>query len=192
MVDSTILRTCHAIYDEALPLLYGRNTFLFTTPEKITNFQFSILDDKFSWASAQYGLSVPGTLKFGLQRNDQGRLALIRSIGLKITSKRLYLFNDLQKNREAICRQWLHFLVPEDRIIARTQFPVLVNLELDFREWRLGPDEGLFVDPFIQCFSQFGSGRMERLLIRVIKHESTLEAFRNGLVAKSGELVVAD
>lgn len=38
-IDSAILRTCHKVYEEALPILYGCNTFCFSDPEDITRFR---------------------------------------------------------------------------------------------------------------------------------------------------------
>ncbi|KAI4171748.1 MAG: hypothetical protein LQ343_003999 [Gyalolechia ehrenbergii] len=37
-IDSTILRVCRSIYDEALPVLYGHNTFEFAKPRKLRDF----------------------------------------------------------------------------------------------------------------------------------------------------------
>lgn len=38
-IDSTILRTCRQVYEEALPILYGCNTFCFSDPEDIIRFR---------------------------------------------------------------------------------------------------------------------------------------------------------
>ena len=38
-IDSTILRTCRVIYSEALPILYGQNTFEFSSANAIRSFQ---------------------------------------------------------------------------------------------------------------------------------------------------------
>lgn len=38
-VDSAVLRTCRAIYSEALPILYGQNTFEFSSANAIRSFQ---------------------------------------------------------------------------------------------------------------------------------------------------------
>ena len=38
-IDATILRTCRMIYNEALPILYGQNTFTFSSANSIRSFQ---------------------------------------------------------------------------------------------------------------------------------------------------------
>ncbi len=38
-IDSAILRTCRMIYSEALPILYGQNTFEFSSANAIRSFQ---------------------------------------------------------------------------------------------------------------------------------------------------------
>lgn len=44
-IDSTILRTCRKVYNEALPILYGRNRFSFSSPEAIKAFRVQGLVD---------------------------------------------------------------------------------------------------------------------------------------------------
>ncbi len=114
---------------------------------------------------------------------------------------------DLQRWREAICQEWLDFLVGKPdtyRQGGKIHFPLLDNLELDFRNWTLGPDDSLFVsaellgsmdsnytnadkvDPYIQRFSKFGTERIKRLAVRGIKHEPTLKQLKDGLVREGG------
>ena len=38
-VDATITRTCRAVYDETMPILYGHNVFLFEKAEDIKDFK---------------------------------------------------------------------------------------------------------------------------------------------------------
>lgn len=45
-IDSTILRACRTIYAEALPILYGRNTFEFAKPRKLRDFSHGYLDKR--------------------------------------------------------------------------------------------------------------------------------------------------
>ena len=47
-ISATILRTCRAIYDEALPVLYGGNQFNFSTVKDIVDFKSVGLDEQFS------------------------------------------------------------------------------------------------------------------------------------------------
>lgn len=37
-LDAVVLRTCRAVYNEALPILYGRNTFFFTSSHALFEF----------------------------------------------------------------------------------------------------------------------------------------------------------
>lgn len=45
-IDSSILRVCRSIYDEALPILYGQNTFEFAKPRKLRDFSHGYLDKR--------------------------------------------------------------------------------------------------------------------------------------------------
>jgi hypothetical protein len=45
-VESTILQTCRAIYDEALPILYGFNLFCFSGPRDMATFSSAGLNEK--------------------------------------------------------------------------------------------------------------------------------------------------
>lgn len=38
-INATVLRTCKAVYKEALPILYGQNTFFFSDPDHILDFK---------------------------------------------------------------------------------------------------------------------------------------------------------
>ena len=38
-IDATITRTCRAVYDETMPVLYGQNVFLFEKPDDIKDFK---------------------------------------------------------------------------------------------------------------------------------------------------------
>ena len=58
-IDPTILRTCRAIYDEALPILYGENTFYFSRPEKMAAFKKVGLAERNSRFAGYCGLCAP-------------------------------------------------------------------------------------------------------------------------------------
>lgn len=45
-IDSSILRACRSIYHEALPVLYGQNTFEFAKPRKLRDFSHAYLDKR--------------------------------------------------------------------------------------------------------------------------------------------------
>ena len=38
-LDATVLRSCRLIYSEALPILYGQNTFEFASANAVSDFQ---------------------------------------------------------------------------------------------------------------------------------------------------------
>ena len=84
-------------------------------------------------------------------------------------------------------------------------FPSLENLYLDFSDWVLGPDEGLMVSlflfclhliiyililihyqtkPFVKRFSE--SGLLDKLTVKGIQHQRTLDELRSGLVKPNG------
>lgn len=44
-ISATLLRTCRKVYNEALPILYGRNVFSFPNPEAIEKFRDSGIDN---------------------------------------------------------------------------------------------------------------------------------------------------
>ena len=75
------------------------------------------------------------------------------------------------------------------------EFPSLEKLKLNFTEWQLTDSEGLFV-----CFAALGltfsyllfkvklfvfklreHGKLQELTLKGIKHEATIQAFRDGL-----------
>lgn len=82
-------------------------------------------------------------------RDDRwGRLTLIRKVAIKITAESEYHFlrQDTEKLRESISHEWLHFLLGEpDFMGGKAHFPALEDLELDFSDWSLGPEEPLWV-----------------------------------------------
>ncbi|KAI4187905.1 MAG: hypothetical protein LQ346_005416 [Caloplaca aetnensis] len=69
-IDSSILRVCRSIYDEALPILYGQNTFEFAKPRKLRDFSHGYLDKRGP--------------KFAFREASAGRFTLIRSVVLRL------------------------------------------------------------------------------------------------------------
>lgn len=59
-IDSAILRTCRLIYAEALPILYGQNTFEFSSANAIRSFQSKSL--------ISYPLGRPYRFRYGRAR----------------------------------------------------------------------------------------------------------------------------
>ncbi|KAI4260097.1 MAG: hypothetical protein LQ352_000476 [Teloschistes flavicans] len=69
-IDSAVLRVCRSVYNEALPILYGKNTFEFCKPRKLRDFSHAGLDRRIT--------------KFALREAETGRFTLIRSIILRL------------------------------------------------------------------------------------------------------------
>lgn len=89
-IDSAILRTCRMIYSEALPILYGQNTFEFSTASAIRSFQSkSLIGYPLGRASQirryRGRLNVMRSTEgdqvaFNLKSAPMGRLTLLRSV----------------------------------------------------------------------------------------------------------------
>ena len=71
-IDSALLRTCRAIYEETFPILYGNNHFLFDDPSKIRTFAFGRLH----FTSGQHFSSDP----FGIRLKQNLRLPFVTKI----------------------------------------------------------------------------------------------------------------
>lgn len=56
-IDSTILRSCRAIYTEALPVLYGENVFCFSAPNDIACFM-SVSFERKSCSMSSYSCEL--------------------------------------------------------------------------------------------------------------------------------------
>ena len=82
----------------------------------------------------------------------QGRLSRVRRLYLNITVDRNNAFGSFGSianrapSREDICRDWVNFLMDEPGAYQYiTLPPSLHTLVLDFYDWKLGTEEGLFV-----------------------------------------------
>lgn len=108
-IDAAILRTCRLIYNEALPILYGYNTFEFSSANAIRSFQSKSLigyplgrldEIEFSalgFATREKARSVRRRLQhryadfpqaFNFKLAPMGRLTMLRSIVLNINAVR--------------------------------------------------------------------------------------------------------
>ncbi len=94
-IDSSILRVCRNIYDEALPILYGQNTFEFAKPRKLRDFSHGYLDKRgpstFEPCKTRNALpsitryrSLTVSAEFGFREASAGRFTLIRSVVLRL------------------------------------------------------------------------------------------------------------
>lgn len=132
-IDSAILRTCRAVYTEALHILYEENTFHFSEGSAIKRFKSKNL-------SSKQGLSP---------KTPYGRLALIRCVSLNITSNSLY--GDVIDRRKWIWDYWMDSFFSEERSIppygsiCDVGFPSLQKATLDFTDWQFDADEGIRV-----------------------------------------------
>ena len=171
-IDAAILRTCRAIYSEALPILYGSNTFEFSSPNAIRSFQSRSL------IGYPLGEAVPSLLKYqvikhinaGIANHDpafnfqlapMGRLSMLRSVVLTLNAE--YRWHNpmgangvrAPPNRDHIWRDWSTTLFSESDDLCPwggrngLGFPVLEKLTLDFSEWQLTESEGLLVRQLI-------------------------------------------
>ena len=125
-IDAALLRTCKAIYHEAVDILYGKNKFYFSKPSDIEDF-------------AHLGL---GNMPFGfygaiskcasaVNTAPWGRLTMIRRLSLKLGSENNG--DDLQK----VWSLWSDFLYPAEKQDQLLEFPALDWLALDLTDWKL-------------------------------------------------------
>ena len=92
-LDSAILRTCRLIYAEALPVLYGQNTFEFSSANAIRSFQSKSLigyPGRVPNLRCYRGLRRPtdgGPVAFNLKLAPMGRLTLLRSVIINLNAE---------------------------------------------------------------------------------------------------------
>ncbi|MDI1486492.1 MAG: hypothetical protein OHK93_005722 [Ramalina farinacea] len=185
-IDSPILRTCRLIYIEALPILYGLNTFHFSSAQCIRHFQNHGL------STFPLDLKVDNVLAFNFKSATTGRLQMIRSLVLELKSDyRVYTRNtNVSYTRDNIWRDWSISLFNDDRDSIygwgsnNLSFPQLEKLTLDFTEWQLTENDGVLVKPFIKKLRP--SDGLHELVLKGYKHQPTIEQFRSGLVREGG------
>ncbi|KAL9606285.1 MAG: hypothetical protein Q9179_000560 [Wetmoreana sp. 5 TL-2023] len=187
-IDSAILSVCRTIYNEALPVLYGKNTFEFCKPRKLRDFSHTGLDKRLT--------------KFGFHEAEAGRFTLIRSIILRLGHDRkpyIWQHNAPQApDRKKIWGHWYQYFFNESDPrnefdwgmfpCLSTHFPALDKLELDFSDWQLGEADAIRVEPFITKFGR--TGGLSALAIKGVHNKANLEQFRKGLVKPGGMFTV--
>ncbi|KAL8778921.1 MAG: hypothetical protein Q9203_001604 [Teloschistes exilis] len=188
-IDSAILRVCRSIYNEALPILYGRNTFEFCKPRKLRDFSHAGLDRRIT--------------KFALREAETGRFTLIRSIILRLGHDRKpYIWQHhgttQAPDRKKIWSHWYQYFFNEGdnrseydwSIIPclSSNFPALDKLELDFTDWQLSAQDAIRVEPFIAKFGR--SPGLSCAVIKGVLNRTNLEEFRTGLVKPGGTFTV--
>ena len=116
-LEPAILRTCRSIYLQALPILYGNNTFKFDSGKSLTVFAHKGLDGQFA-----------------LQNTRYGRLTMIRYATIKLG---VYGVDHGFDNLDKLWRQWNKVFKPDDHRDT-VGFPSLLGIELDFSAWDTG------------------------------------------------------
>ena len=111
-LDSTIMRTCRLIYSEALPILYGQNTFEFASVNEICSFQSNSLvgypigrAPHVRWDLGPMHVLEGGQLAFNFRLARTGRLTLLRSVIINLISEFPYQSLPLD-DRDSIWRGW--------------------------------------------------------------------------------------
>ena len=112
-LEPAILCTCRSIYLQALPILYGNNTFKFNSGESLTEFAHKGLDGRFAFQNAHYG-----------------RLTMVRYATIELRYGNQHGSNYL----DTLWRHWNKVLKPDDHrdIVG---FPSLLGIALDFSTW---------------------------------------------------------
>lgn len=145
-IDAKLLRTCRIIYREGLPILYGENRFLFSSPHGLEKFRREGLPKCRTLMNRLLLLDHLDITMFNFCGEPQGRLSLIRKLSLVLAYED---FHGYRPSRALIMSVWTRFL--QDRptngswVRDTVEFPALQELLLDFSDWCLGANEGIVV-----------------------------------------------
>ncbi|KAI4125029.1 MAG: hypothetical protein LQ338_004494 [Usnochroma carphineum] len=192
-IDSSILRACRSIYHEALPVLYGQNTFEFAKPRKLRDFSHAYLDKR--------------NPRFAFREAEAGRFTLIRSVILRLGyDRKPYAFQrpipgaPTVPDRKRIWSHWHQYFFNDND--SRNQydwgwfptmgneFPALDKVELDFTDWQLTETDAIMVEPFVSKLSR--AGGLSSVIIRGVKNSTNLRQFREGLRKPGGTFTVVN
>jgi len=207
-ISATFLRTCRAIYTEALPILYQENKFAFSKVSLLHVFRIKGLTMSRTPQDSPYQKSKSmlryldsiSTHDFAFNPEPQGRLGWLRTVSLRFR----------HSGRPASLRgmrsppgdetdwlggypdPWTEFLNEERYadILGYVSFPALKKLVLDFSDWELKPSEGLRVRAFEVRFE--GEEGLRELTTVGLSHEGTIEAFRGRLLGRGGVMRVLE
>ncbi|KAK3178895.1 hypothetical protein OEA41_001032 [Lepraria neglecta] len=178
VVKSGILRTSRAILAETLPVLYGDNTFYFSSARDIVEF-------------GHRGIETDYRTHFATQPAIYGRNSMVRLAYLKISALDGRFYRDVDKENDHIWSEWRDFFTSE--ILYRPMgFPALERLVLDFTDWRLTAAESsaLTVQPIVDKLRE--SGGLKELMIKGIREKQTLLDLKRGLLNEGGRFIVYD
>ncbi len=168
-IDPALLRTCCAIYNEAIHILYGMNHFHFSTLKDIEVFEHVGLEN-----------TPFGFYRTASEPTSYGRLTMIRWMTLRIGSE-----SDPADSKK-IWSLWRDFFYPpkdQDQLI---KFPALEWLALDLIEWDLnaGDASKVRVRPFLNKLRP--EGGLKHLKLIGVSHEQNLRDFKHGFVKEGG------
>lgn len=124
-IDAALLRTCRAVYSEAIRILYRRNRFYFRTLGDIKRFAHVGLGNtpfRFYHTATEPSAAISSA--------PYGRLTMIRSL-------QLHLSSDTGNTMQTIWSSWCDFFYPPVGQHQRIAFPALEKLTLDLQDWRL-------------------------------------------------------
>ena len=125
-IDAALLRTCKAIYHEAIHILYGKNLFYFLKPGDIEDFAHLRLGNM---SFGYYGaISKSASM---VNNAPYGRLTMIRQLSLRVSS------GDNEDDFRNIWSFWSDFFYPPAQQDQLVGFPALERLILDLSEWKL-------------------------------------------------------
>ncbi|KAI4149118.1 MAG: hypothetical protein L6R39_002607 [Caloplaca ligustica] len=192
-IDSSILRVCRSIYNEALPVLYGQNTFEFAKPRKLRDFSHGYLDKR--------------NPSFAFQEAEAGRFTLIRSVILRLGyDRKPYAFQrplgatPVIPDRKRIWSHWHQFFFNDNDArnlydwgcfpTMGNDFPALDKIELDFTDWQLGEADAIRVEPFVSKLGK--SGGLSSVVIRGVKNSTNLRQLQQGLRKPGGTFTAVE
>ena len=123
IVKSGISRTSRTIHAETIPILYGGNTFYFSSTRDIMEF-------------GHRGIETDYRTLFAIQPAIYGRNSMVRLAYLKISGLGSRFFRDVEKDNDHIWTEWREFFT--SKVHYRPMgFPALEGLVLDFTDWQL-------------------------------------------------------
>ena len=129
-IDAALLRTCRAVYSEAIRILYRMNRFYFRKLGDIKGFaHVGLGNTPFGF---YHTASEPSA---AISSAPYGRLTMIRSL-------QLHLGSETGNSMQAIWSSWCEFFYPPEGQHQRIAFPALEKLTLDLQDWRLKAGDG--------------------------------------------------
>ena len=210
-INVAILRTCRAIYEETLPILYNSNWIQFSSESQISHFRSCRLPP-----SDLTTLSSPPI--FGFKSDDYGRLTFLRKVYLELGEdhyrpsrgfgpQNTVHFTPRSTFGQSVWAGWCEFFDPENQCEVIT-FPQLDSLLLDFRKWNLSDivyirvssphysllsmfvnrSTGYQVDPFLRKLRP--KGGLKKLSMVGVYNDSNLRDFKLGFLKNGGKFEV--